>query len=377
MGDIVAGPLSGVRVIELGSLGPGPFAAMMLAEAGADVLCLVGPHPAAPSILNRSRKSVGFNLKHPDAVSLFIELISDVDILIEGYRPGVCERLGIGPDVCLEKNPALVYGRMTGFGQEGPLSKRAGHDINYIAISGALWPIGREGGRPVFPLNFLGDFGGGAMMLNFGILAALLEARGSGKGQVVDAAMVDGAAAISTFLYGMVAERSWEAERGVNLLDSGAHFYEVYETKDAGYMAVGALEPQFYELLLEGLGLIGESLPAQMDRSQWRPMKERFAEIFASRTRDHWTEIFAGVDACVTPVLSPSEAANHPWNAERAVFARVDGITQPNPAPRYSRTPASIRSAPFSLADGTDERLSAWGVEAGRLATLRESGAIF
>ncbi len=373
----MSGPLNGVKVIELGSLGPGPFTGMMLADAGADVLCLIGPNPAAPSLLNRSRKSVGCNLKHPEGVALLLDLVKDADILIEGYRPGVTERLGVGPDACLAVNPALVYGRMTGFGQEGPLAKRAGHDINYIALSGALWPLGREGERPMFPINFLGDFGGGGMLLGFGVLAALLEAKVSGKGQVVDAAMVDGAATISTFLYGMIETGFWEVERGVNLLDSGAHFYEVYETKDGKYVAVGAVESQFYALLLKGLGLDAATLPSQMDRSSWRTMKEQFTKIFASKTRDEWTEIFADVDACVTPVLSPLEAATHPWNAEREVFSTVGGISQPNPSPRYSRTPAKIQSPEFSFADGTDERLGEWGVDADRLATLRESGAIF
>lgn len=373
----MAGPLSGVKVIELGSLGPGPFAAMMLADAGADVLCLLGPNPPAPSLLNRSRKSVGLNLKNPDAVSLVLDLVRDADILIEGYRPGVTERLGIGPDACLDANPKLVYGRMTGFGQEGPLAKRAGHDINYIALSGALWPLGREGERPLFPINFLGDFGGGGMMLAFGVLAALLEARASGTGQVVDAAMVDGAATISTFLYGMMAQGHWELERGVNLLDSGAHFYEVYETSDAKFMAVGAVESQFYALLLEGLGLDAATLPAQMDKSSWRHMKVEFEQIFATKTRDEWTTIFAEVDACVTPVLSPAEAATHPWNSARDVFSTVGGITQPNPAPRYSRTRASIASPEFNFADGTDERLSDWGIDRTRLDVLRDRGAIF
>jgi alpha-methylacyl-CoA racemase len=294
--------------------------------------------------------------------------------LIEGFRPGVTERLGLGPEDVCTRNPRLVYGRMTGYGQQGPLAQRAGHDINYIAVSGALWPVGRSGQAPVAPLNLVGDFGGGALFLAFGVVAAVLSARATGEGQVVDAAMVDGSASMMAMTHSFLNSGFWIEQRGVNILDSGAHFYEVYETKDAKYVAVGAIEPQFYEALLAGLGLDAASLPAQFDRAQWPSMKERFATIFHSKTRDEWTELFADVDACVTPVLSPREAAHHPYNTERGVFA-TDGPVQPQPAPRFSKTPGSIGQAPRTPGSGTREGLASWGISEERLAALRIAGA--
>jgi len=310
----MAGPLQGVKVIELAGIGPGPYACMLLADLGAEVLRLErGNFDAsdAPTwdLLNRSRPSVAVDLKNDSGRELVLQLCEQADVLIEGFRPGVTERLGVGPDDVWKRNPKLVYGRMTGYGQEGPLSQLAGHDINYISVSGALWPLGRAGDKPVPPLNLVGDFGGGALFLVFGVLAALLHARETGEGQVVDTAMVDGAASLTTMTHAFMNMGYWNEERGVNMLDTGAHFYEVYETRDGKYMAVGAIESKFYAELLQGLGLSNAELPAQMDRDQWPAMKERFTEVFLTKTRDEWTAIFEGTDACTTPVLSPSEAA--------------------------------------------------------------------
>jgi alpha-methylacyl-CoA racemase len=313
----VAGPLSGLKIIELAGIGPSPYAAMLLADLGASILRLERANPDATAdpywdTLTRSRPSVAVNLKHPEGRQLVLDLARDADALIEGFRPGVTERLGLGPDDLLSVNPALVYGRMTGWGQDGPMAQRAGHDINYIALSGALWPVGRAGERPVPPLNLVGDFGGGGMLLAFGLLAGILSARDSGHGQVVDAAMIDGSASLMAMTYSFLNAGLWREERGANLLDTGAHFYEVYETADGRFVAVGAIEPQFYAALLEGLDLAGEDLPRQMDRESWPIMKERFSEIFRSKSRDEWADIFEGTDACVTPVLSPTRGATAP-----------------------------------------------------------------
>jgi len=378
----VSGPLEGIRVLELAGIGPSPYACMLLADAGADVLRLErgagggagnGPHW---DVLCRSRRSVAVDLKHPEAVAVVLDLVTRADALVEGFRPGVAERLGLGPDECLAANPRLVYGRMTGWGQEGPLSDTAGHDIDYIALAGALWPIGRAGERPVPPLNLVGDFGGGGMLLAFGLVSALLEAARSGRGQVVDAAMVDGAASLMTMMFAFRQLGWWKEERGVNILDTGAHFYEVYETSDGGFMAVGGIEAKFYAALLDGLGLADADLPDQNDRERWPEMKERFAEIFATKTRDEWTEIFAGTDACVAPVLSPFEAHRHPHNRHRSTFVEVAGVVQPGPAPRFSRTPSAVSRPPSPPGADTDEGLAAWGVERDTIARLREVGAV-
>jgi len=367
-----------MKVVELAGIGPGPHACMLLADLGADVLRIDrgNPDAAGPNhdFLVRSRPSVAVDLKSDAGRELVLELTDQADVLIEGYRPGVTERLGLGPDVVRGRNPRLVYARMTGWGQEGPLSSRAGHDINYIAISGALWSIGREGERPVPPLNLVGDFGGGSLYLVFGVLAAVLSARETGEGQVVDVAMVDGVASLLASTHAFLNMDFWTEERGVNILDSGAHFYEVYETSDHRYLAVGAIEGKFYDLLLAGLGLSGEELPAQHDRSQWPAMKERFAAIFARKSRDEWTAIFADVDACVTPVLSPREAAHHPYNAERDVFT-TEGDLQPQPMPRFSSTPGAIRSAPGQPGSGTRTGLNSWGFNDERVDALRRAGA--
>jgi alpha-methylacyl-CoA racemase len=381
----LSGPLSGLKVVELAGIGPGPYACMMLADAGADVLRIDrharGSSSGKPSgphwdLLNRSRPSVGVDLKHEEGVALVLDLVVQADALVEGWRPGVAERLGLGPEACFARNPRLVYGRMTGWGQDGPLADTAGHDIDYIALSGALWSIGRRGERPVPPLNLVGDFGGGGLLLAFGILAAVLEARSSGKGQVVDASMVDGSASLMTMTYAFRELGWWTEERGSNILDTGAHFYEVYETADGKWFAVGAIEPQFYAELLDVLGLDPGELPAQMDRSQWPAMKERFAEIFKSRTRDEWEKAFSGRDACGAPVLSPWEAHEHPHNEARGTFVEVAGARQPAPAPRFSRTPSEISRPPSVAGADTEEGLRAWGIDHERIASLKESGAI-
>jgi len=375
------GPLDGVRVIEIASLAPAPFGCMILADLGADVLRVeraerCGPQARPPADpLVRGRRSIGINLKDPAGADLLLRLADDADVLVEGFRPGVTERLGFGPDECARRNPRLIYGRMTGWGQDGPLASTAGHDIDYIAISGALAPIGRAGERPVPPLNLVGDFGGGGMLLALGILAALVERARSGLGQVVDAAMVDGAALLTAFVYGMRATGAWQDERGTNLLDGGAPFYDTYRTADGGYVAVGALEPQFYAALLAGLGLAGTGLPAQHDRSGWPELRRRFAEAFAGRNRDEWAAIFAGTDACVAPVLSFGEAPGHPHAVARSAFTEVGGITQPAPAPRFGRSAAGQPAAPPRPGADTDTVLAALGLTAAQIADLR-AGAV-
>jgi alpha-methylacyl-CoA racemase len=375
----MAGPLDGVKILELAGIGPGPYACMLLADLGADVLRLErGDINAsdAPTwdLLNRSRPSVAVDLKNESGKELVLQLCEQADVLIEGFRPGVTERLGVGPQDVWKRNPKLVYGRMTGYGQEGPLSQRAGHDINYISIAGALWPLGRAGDKPVPPLNLVGDFGGGALFLAFGVVSALLNARATGEGQVVDTAMVDGASSLMTMTHAFMNMGYWNEERGTNMLDTGAHFYEVYETKDHKFMAVGAIEPKFYAELLNGLGVNPSDLPPQMDRDKWPEMKVRFTEIFLTKTRDEWTEIFADTDACTTPVLSPSEAATHPYNAERNVYTNK-GATQPNPAPRFSKTPGSISSTPSAPGARTREGLKGWGITDEQVAALDAEGA--
>lgn len=384
----MGGPLAGVRVVEIAGIGPGPFAAMMLADLGAEVVRVDrlprgGVRPAdGPSLdlLNRGRRSVAVDLKHPRGVETVLRLVERADALIEGFRPGVMERLGLGPDVCLERNPRLVYGRMTGFGQDGPLAHAAGHDINYIALAGALYSIGRAGEPPVPPLNLVGDFGGGGLMLAFGIVCALVERQSSGRGQVVDAAMVDGAAVLMTIFHGMRMMGFWkEEERGANLLDTGAPFYEVYETSDGKYVCVGSIEPQFYAELIRRLGLEGEELPRQNDRSQWPAMKERFAKLFRTRTREEWCRLLEGTDVCFAPVLSMSETMHHPHNRARGTFVPVEGVEggfQAAPAPRFSRTPPHLSRPSPHPGQHSAEALSDWGFAAEEIESLRESGAV-
>ena len=379
------GPLQGITVLEIAGIGPGPFCAMLLADMGADVIRVdragqvMGGDPESPpaDVLNRGRRSIGLDLKNPEGVEALLSLVEQADILMEGFRPGVTERLGIGPDERLARNPKLVYGRMTGWGQEGPYAQAAGHDINYIALAGALDPIGRRGEAPVPPLNLVGDFGGGGMFLAFGMVCALLEAQRSGQGQVVDAAMVDGSAILTTMFHAFRAMGIWNDERGTNLLDTGAHFYDVYETSDGKYVSIGSIEPQFYaELLtLSGLGDDPE-LPHQHDREQWPALKDRLAEIFRTKTRDEWCEIMEHTDVCFAPVLSLGEAPSHPHNVERGTFVEENGVVQPAPAPRFSRTKAEIQRPPAHAGQHTDEVLAQFGFDDDRVAKLREIGAI-
>ena len=379
------GPLNGVRILEIAGIGPGPFAAMVLSDMGAEVLrvdrsqAVRGGDPNQPpvDILNRGRRSIGVDLKNPDGVQTVLRLVESSDALIEGFRPGVAERLGIGPEDCLARNPKLVYGRMTGWGQEGPMAHAAGHDINYIALAGALEAIGRAGQPPLPPLNLVGDFGGGGMFLAFGVVCALLEAQRSGEGQVVDAAMVDGAAILMSMFHGFTAMGMWTDERGTNLLDTGAHFYEVYETSDGKYVSVGSIEPQFYAELLRLTGLEGDAeFAGQHNRANWPKLKERLAEVFKGKTRDEWTSIMEGTDVCFAPVLSIKEAPQHPHIAARGTFTEVAGVTQPAPAPRFSRTPGSIERPPSHAGQHTDEALADWGFAADEIAKLRETGAV-
>jgi alpha-methylacyl-CoA racemase len=372
------GPLQGVRVVELASIGPGPFCAMLLADLGAEVLAVDRPGAAQdgwPVLFARGRRRVGVDLKHPDGPGVVLDLVAGADALVEGFRPGVAERLGVGPDECLRRNPRLVYGRVTGWGQEGPLAGSAGHDIDYIALAGALHPIGPAGGPPVPPLNLLGDFGGGGMLLALGVVAALLEAARSGRGQVVDAAMVDGAALLTTQLHELLAAGLWTDHRGANLLDGAAPFYAVYETADGRHLAVGALEPRFYAELLVRVGLAADDLPPQLDRAGWPLLRERLAAVFLTRTRDEWCALLEGTDACVAPVLSLLEAPTHPHNRARATFVEVAGHPQPAPAPRFSRTPCPAPTLPAGD-DDPARVLTAWGLPPDRVAHLHTTGAI-
>jgi alpha-methylacyl-CoA racemase len=367
------GPLSGIRVIEMAGIGPGPFAGMMLADMGAEVLRLY--RADQPPLLGGSGNfdvvgrgrvsSVPVNLKEDDGREFVLRLVDAADALIEGFRPGVMERLGLGPDVVLARNERIVYGRMTGYGQDGPMSSVAGHDINYISIAGALGAMARQGERPLAPLNLVGDYGGGGMLLAFGVVCGLLEARTSGRGQVVDAAMVDGAAVLMTIFHGLRAGGIWDDEPGTNVLDSGAHFYDVYETSDGGHISVGAIEPQFYATLLGLLEIDPAEMP-QWDKARWPEFKERLAALFATRTRDEWAALLEPAEACATPVLGLAEAPTHPHVVARSTFVEHDGITQPAPAPRFSRTPGAIRNGGMSAA----ETLAGWGLEAAEIDSL-------
>jgi alpha-methylacyl-CoA racemase len=371
-------------VIELAGIGPGPFCGMMLADMGAELLRIDRANSVPPAfsdgargdILGRGRRSVGVDLKHPEGVETVLRLVATADVIYEGFRPGVTERLGLGPDVCLARNPRLIYGRMTGWGQEGPLAPAAGHDINYIALSGALHAIGRKGEKPVPPLNLVGDFGGGGLLLAYGIVCALVERVSSGKGQVVDAAMVDGAATLMAMFYGALQSGWWTDERGVNMLDSGSHFYDTYETRDGKYVAIGSIEPQFYALLLKLTGLAGEDLPSQFDRQRWPEMRTKLAAIFKSKTRDEWCTIMEGTDVCFAPVLTLHEAPRSPHALAREAFREVAGVVQPAPAPRFSRTTPQLERPPAHPGEHTDEALRDWGFGAEEIARLRAGKAI-
>ncbi len=379
------GPLSGIRVIEFEAIGPGPFAGMLLADMGADVLLV--DRPAATDlglkrerwndVMMRGRRSVTLDLKSSTGAGAALELIARADALIEGFRPGVMERLGLGPKIALARNPELVYGRMTGWGQDGPLAPRAGHDINYIALAGVLNAFGRKGEAPVPPLNLVGDFGGGGMLLGFGIACALVEAARSGKGQVVDAAMIEGASLLAAMFSGMLATQRWSETRGENILDTGAPWYNVYRTSDGQYVSIGAIEARFFDELIERLGLAGEKLPGQNEREHWPALRARFEQVFAAKTRDEWVKVFEGSDACFAPVLSFSEAKRHPHNVARKSYVEVAKVEQPAPAPRFSRTPAGVRRAPPERGEGGREALGEWGFDAAAIDKLKALGLGF
>ncbi|OUX41016.1 MAG: carnitine dehydratase [Proteobacteria bacterium TMED261] len=376
------GPLEGVRVVELQGIGPGPFCGMMLADMGAEIIRVdrssaVGQKASATDFLARGRKSIAVDLKNPEGVETVLRLIDGADALIEGFRPGVTERLGLGPDVCLERNPGLVYGRMTGWGQNGSMASAAGHDINYISLSGALHAIGEKDRNPTPPLNLVGDFGGGGMLLAFGIAAALFEKQKSGQGQVIDAAMTDGSALLMNAVFGIMNTGHWNPERGTNLLDGGAHFYGSYRTKDDKHISIGSIEPQFYQLLLEKTGLANDAdLPKQMSRQDWPILREKLELIFLEKTRDEWDAIMLGTDICYAPILTLEEAANHPHNKERGTFEQSDGVIQASPAPRFSRTSPEMPEASTAAGADTDEILSGIGASAEEIESLRASGAI-
>ncbi|MCW2307820.1 CaiB/BaiF CoA transferase family protein [Rhodobium gokarnense] len=361
------GPLSGIRIVEFAGIGPGPFAAMLLSDMGADVVRIDrkgGNNTFAIDydILNRGRRSIELDLKSDEGRATALALVARADGLIEGFRPGVMEKIGLGPDTCLERNPRLVYGRMTGWGQEGPLSGAAGHDINYIALTGVLSAIGVVDGAPVPPLNLVGDFGGGALYLAFGLVCGLLEAKTSGRGQVVDAAIVDGAASLMAMIYGLKANGKWRDERGGNFLDGGAHFYRCYRCADGKWISVGAIEPKFYALLLERAGIDDPAFTAQLDTDAWPDFAEKLDAVFATKTREEWCTLLEGTDACFAPVLDMAEAPRHPHNAARGTFVARDGVVQPAPAPRFSRTPGRVQGPPPTPGADRDAILSDWGV---------------
>jgi alpha-methylacyl-CoA racemase len=372
-----------VKIVEIAGIGPGPFAAMMLADMGADVVrvdraqnVLGGFDRQNLEVLNRGRRSIGVDLKNPAGVETVLKLVEQADALIEGFRPGVADRLGIGPDACLARNPRLVYGRMTGWGQDGPYAQAAGHDINYIALAGALGHFGRAGGKPTPPINLVGDFGGGGMLMAFGVACALVESGRSGHGQVIDAAMVDGSAALMAMMWGFRALGAW-GPFGTNVLDTGAPFYDTYETSDHKFISLGSLEPQFYAELIQRLGLTDDvPLAGQMDRSTWDDLRERLTALFLTRSRDEWCSVLEMTDVCFAPVLTMDEAAAHPHIRARETIVEFDGILQPAPAPRFSRTPGSIQRPPAWPGQHTDDVLQSWGFTGPDIAALREAGAV-
>jgi alpha-methylacyl-CoA racemase len=378
------GPLAGFKIIEMAGIGPAPMCAMLLADLGATVLRtdrqqpsgLGLPGDARFNIMNRSRHTIAVDLKHPEGVALVLRLVGAADALIEGFRPGVMERLGLGPEPCLARNPKLVYGRMTGWGQTGPLAQAAGHDLNYIALAGVLHSIGRAGQPPTPPLNLVGDFGGGALYLAFGLACGLLEAQRSGKGQVVDAAMVDGAASLMTMFYALHAAGSFTATRGANALDSGAFFYDVYECADGKYVSLAPIEDKFLEEFLRRLEIDPAEMPPKMDRRRWPEAKAKLAARFKRKTRDEWCRLLEGSDACFAPVLSLAEAPSHPHNLARQSFVEIDGIVQPAPSPRFSRTPAGRPTPPEIPGERGVASLAQWGLPPAEIAALKRSGAL-
>ena len=372
------GPLSGLKVLEFAGIGPGPFCGMLLSDLGADVIRIdrKGAGRTSPAdVTARGRRSVALDLKSPAAVETCLKLMESADGLIEGFRPGVMERLGLGPDVALARNPKLVYGRMTGWGQTGPYAKAAGHDMNYIAITGALAAIGTQD-KPVPPLNLVGDFGGGALYLAFGLLAGLIHARSTGQGQVIDCAMSDGAASLMAMFYGFKAEGLWSGGRRANMLDGGAHFYDTYQCSDGKWISIGSIEPQFYLLLLEKTGITDPQFQHQMSREDWPQLREKLATVIATKTRDAWCALMDGTDVCFAPVLTMDEAPSHPHNAARQTFVEVAGVTQPAPAPRFSATPGAIQGPPPKIGADNDSALGDWGFSAEAIVQLREQGAL-
>ena len=376
------GPLTGLRVVELQGIGPGPFCGMMLADMGAEIIrvdrsAAVGSGARSADVLARGRKSIAVDLKNTQGVETVLKLVETADVLLEGFRPGVTERLGLGPDVCLERNPKLVYGRMTGWGQTGTMAHAAGHDINYISLSGVLHAIGEPGSRPNPPLNLVGDFGGGGMLLAFGIVAALYERGVSGKGQVIDAAMTDGSALLMNSIFGLMGQGVWNQNRGSNLLDGGAHFYGTYETKDGRFVSIGSIEPQFYALLLEKTGLDQDpDLAKQMSRDDWPKLREKLAAVLATKTRDEWDEIMLGTDICYAPILNFDEAVAHPHNQARNTFVASADIVQAAPAPRFSRTEPELPEPPVAPGEHSEEVLASIGLDAAAIAELKSSGAV-
>ena len=375
------GPLNGFTVIELAGIGPAPMGGMMLADMGAEVIRIERANAADPKQLKdvsaRGKKSVVLNLKQPEGVETLLRMVENADVLIDPYRPGVCEKLGIGPDVCLARNPRLVFARMTGWGQDGPLARAAGHDINYISLTGALFATGRRDEKPVPPLNLVGDMGGGGMLLVNGVLAALLEAANSGKGQVIDVAMVDGAAQLMWMFHGFEAVGAWDAtQRESNLLDGAAHFYDTYECADGRYISLGSIEPQFYALLMQLADLPEAEFGNQHDAARWPEMTEKLAAVIKEKTQAEWCELMEGTDVCFAPVLPFTEAPSHPANVARKTYVEVDGVTQPAPAPRFSRTPSSVAHGPHGLGEDTVSTLSAMGFAESEIQALREAGTI-
>ena len=372
------GPLNGLKVIEFAGIGPGPFCGMLLSDLGADVVRIDrkgGRGGAKSDVTARGRRSVALDLKNPASIEACLKLVETADVLFEGFRPGVMERLGLGPDVVLKRNPKIVYGRMTGWGQTGPYANAAGHDMNYIAISGALHAIGL-GDKPIPPLNLVGDFGGGALYLAFGILAGVIHARSSGQGQVIDCAMSDGAASLMAMFYGFKASGMWTDNRRDNMLDGGAHFYDTYQCSDGKWISIGSIEPQFYALLLEKTGITDPAFQQQMDRAQWPALKAKLAEVIKTKSRDEWCAIMDATDVCFAPVLDLNETASHPHNAARQTFVEIEGVVQPAPAPRFSATPGAIQAPPPAVGAHNDEAFADWGFAAADVENLKAVGAL-
>jgi alpha-methylacyl-CoA racemase len=374
----MSGPLTGIKIVEFAGIGPGPFCGMLFADMGAEVVRIDrkgagGGRAGKFDIASRGKKSVALDLKNPEAIEAVLQILEKADALIEGFRPGVMERLGLGPDAVLKRNPKLVYGRMTGWGQTGTIAQAAGHDLNYISLTGAVGAMGRKGQPPAPPLNLVGDFGGGALYLAMGVCAALVEAGRSGRGQVIDTAMTDGAASLMSMFYGMRAAGGWSNSTGENLLDGGAHFYDTYETRDGKYVSLGSIEPQFYALLREKAGLSDPEFDHQMDKAHWPSLKTKIAAVMKTKTRDEWDALMLGTDVCYAPVLTLDEAPHHPHNKSRATFVEVDGFMQPAPAPRFSRTKSEIQGPAPAIGEHTESALKAWGLD---VAGLKAKGAL-